>query len=118
MSNLSHVQRVRILYKTILRLHRGLPAEIQAVGTSYVQDEFRRHKNCDEATTAIFLKEWTEYAIMLTKQLGLKGPHTAKPLGKNLKKEDLDKFRNEQMYQLYELMIAATGKTNNDGEDK
>lgn len=55
---------------------------------------------------------------MLTKQLGLKGPHTAKPLGKNLKKEDLDKFRNEQMYQLYELMIAATGKTNNDEEDK
>lgn len=59
MSNLSHVQRVRVLYKTILRLHRGLPAEIQAVGTSYVQDEFRRHKNCDEATAAIFLKEWT-----------------------------------------------------------
>ncbi|KAK1122388.1 hypothetical protein K0M31_009610 [Melipona bicolor] len=116
MSNLSHVQRVRMLYKAILRLHRGLPAEIQALGTSYVQDEFRRHKNCDEATAIIFLKEWAEYAIMLTKQLGLKGPHTAKALGQNLEEKDLNKFRDEQMYQLYELMIAATGK-NDKGKD-
>lgn len=54
---------------------------------------------------------------MLTKQLGLKGPHTAKqPVGQNLEEKDLNKFRDEQMYQLYELMIAATGK-NNKGKD-
>ena len=47
-----------MLYKAILRLHRGLPAEIQALGTSYVRDEFKRHKDCDEATAVIFLKEW------------------------------------------------------------
>ncbi|KOX69328.1 hypothetical protein WN51_04366, partial [Melipona quadrifasciata] len=116
MSNLSHVQRVRMLYKAILRLHRGLPAEIQALGTSYVRDEFKRHKNCDEVTAIIFLKEWAEYAIMLTKQLGLKGPHTATTLGQNLEEKDLNKFRDEQMYQLYELMIAATSK-NNKGKD-
>ncbi|XP_003704317.2 succinate dehydrogenase assembly factor 3 [Megachile rotundata] len=114
MTTFSHVQRVRILYKTILRLHRGLPAEVQPLGNSYVRDEFKRHKNCDEATASTFLNEWTEYAIMLTKQLGLKGPHMSKPLGKNLKPEDLDKFRDEQVYQLYELLNAATDKEKNE----
>lgn len=47
---------------------------------------------------------------MLVKQLGLKGPHTAKPLGQSLNQEDFDKFRDEQVYQLYELMVAATSK--------
>ncbi|XP_076752772.1 succinate dehydrogenase assembly factor 3 [Xylocopa sonorina] len=114
MMSLSHVQRVRKLYKMILRLHRGLPAEIQALGTEYVRDEFRRHKNCDETTAIVFLNEWTQYAIMLTQQLGLRGPHTAKPLGKQLKEEDFNKFNDEQMCQLYELMNAATGKTDKD----
>ena len=54
---------------------------------------------------------------MLTKQLGLKGPRTAKSLGQNLEEKDLNKFRDEQMYQLYELMIAATGKNNKKGKD-
>ncbi|XP_029044495.1 succinate dehydrogenase assembly factor 3, mitochondrial [Osmia bicornis bicornis] len=110
MPTFSHTQRVRILYKTILRLHRGLPVEIQPLGNSYVRDEFRRHKNCDEVAALTFLNEWTDYAVMLAKQLGIKGPHTAKPLGQDLKQEDLDKFRDEQVYQLYELMNAATGK--------
>ncbi|XP_017875244.1 succinate dehydrogenase assembly factor 3, mitochondrial [Ceratina calcarata] len=117
MSSLTHVQRVRMLYKTILRLHRGLPAEIQALGTSYVQDEFRRHKNCDEVAAIIFLNEWTEYTVMLAKQLGLRGPHTAKPLGKVLKDEDINKFTDEQVYQLYELMLAASGKSDKNAKD-
>lgn len=41
----SHMSRVKVLYKSILRLHRGLPAEIQELGNSYVRDEFKRHKN-------------------------------------------------------------------------
>ncbi|XP_043257564.1 succinate dehydrogenase assembly factor 3, mitochondrial [Colletes gigas] len=114
MTSLSHVQRVRMLYKTILRLHRGLPIEIQSLGTTYVRDEFRRHKTCNEAEATIFLNEWTEYALMLADQLGLKGPHTAKLLGQNLGKEDFEKFRDEQVYQLYELMNAATNKTDKD----
>lgn len=28
----THVQRVRLLFKTILRLHRGLPVEMKALG--------------------------------------------------------------------------------------
>ncbi|XP_076678951.1 succinate dehydrogenase assembly factor 3 isoform X2 [Andrena cerasifolii] len=105
MTSLSHVQRVRMLYKTILRLHRGLPAEIQSIGTSYVRDEFRRHKKCNEAESAVFLNEWA---------LGLRGPHTAKPLGQNLDEKDFEKFRDEQVYQLYELMMAASGKVEKD----
>ncbi|XP_033330293.1 succinate dehydrogenase assembly factor 3 [Megalopta genalis] len=117
MASLSHVQRVRLLYKTILRLHRGLPEEVQSLGTSYLKDEFKRHKTCNEAEAAIFLHEWTEYALMLANQLGLKGPHTAKPLGQDLDKKDLEKFRDEQMCQLYELMITATGKDSKNKKD-
>ncbi|EFN89998.1 succinate dehydrogenase assembly factor 3, mitochondrial [Harpegnathos saltator] len=111
MASRAHVQRVRILYKTILRLHRGLPAEIQSLGDNYVRDEFRRHKKCIESEAIIFLHEWTDYAVSLAEQLGLRGPHTAKPLGKYLKKDDLEKLRDDQVRQLYELMIAAMGKT-------
>ncbi|XP_076678950.1 succinate dehydrogenase assembly factor 3 isoform X1 [Andrena cerasifolii] len=114
MTSLSHVQRVRMLYKTILRLHRGLPAEIQSIGTSYVRDEFRRHKKCNEAESAVFLNEWADYTVMLAEQLGLRGPHTAKPLGQNLDEKDFEKFRDEQVYQLYELMMAASGKVEKD----
>ncbi|KAL6261596.1 hypothetical protein P5V15_006683 [Pogonomyrmex californicus] len=116
MASRTHVQRVRILYKTILRLHRGLPAEVRPLGDGYVRDEFRRHKGCVESEAIIFLHEWTNYAITLAEQLGLRGPHTGKPLGKYLKEEDLEKLRDEQVCQLYELMIAAMGKV--DGDEK
>lgn len=53
-----------------------------------------------------------EYATSLAEQLGLRGPQTAKPLGENLNVDDLNKLRDEQVYQLYELMIAATGEDN------
>lgn len=59
MTSLAHVQRVRKLYKTILKLHRGLPEEVQSLGNNYVRDEFRRHKNCNDAEANIFMNEWT-----------------------------------------------------------
>ncbi|KAL2750755.1 hypothetical protein V1477_000858 [Vespula maculifrons] len=110
---LTHVQRVRMLYKMILRLHRGLPIEIQSLGNEYVHDEFRRHKTCNPTESHIFLNEWTDYALSLAKQLGLRGPKTSEPIGKSLKEEDFDKLRDEQLHQLYELMVAATGKSEN-----
>ncbi|XP_018046646.1 PREDICTED: succinate dehydrogenase assembly factor 3, mitochondrial [Atta colombica] len=110
MASRTHMQRVRMLYKTILRLHRGLPAQVRPLGDGYVRDEFRRHKGCVESEAIIFLHEWTNYAVSLAEQLGLRGPHTAKPLGRYLKEEDIEKMRDEQVCQLYELMIAATGK--------
>lgn len=111
MSSLTHLQRVRRLYKTVLRLHRGLPLEIQSLGNSYVRDEFKRHKTCNLAEANVFLNEWANYAISLAKQLGLQGPKTSETLGKNLNSEDIEKLRDEQVYQLYELLMAATGKS-------
>lgn len=57
--DLTHVQRVRMLYKTILHLHRGLPAELQVMGNSYARDEFKRHKSCNIAEASVFMVEWT-----------------------------------------------------------
>ncbi|CAH1979622.1 unnamed protein product [Acanthoscelides obtectus] len=111
----SHVQRVRVLYKTILKLHRGLPMELQVVGTNYVRDEFRKHKNCNEHETVIFMNEWTNYAISLAEQLGLRGPKTAKDkLGTSLSPDDVEKLKDEQIVQLYELMVEATRPKVND----
>lgn len=58
MKTLSHVQRVRLLYKTILRLHRGMPNEIKDLGNNYVRDEFKRHKSCNPAEAHVFINEW------------------------------------------------------------
>lgn len=57
--DLTHVQRVRLLYKTILQLHRGLPTELQVMGNSYARDEFKRHKSCNIAEASVFMVEWT-----------------------------------------------------------
>jgi len=108
MSQLNHVQKVRMLYKACLKLHRGLPLEIKAIGDSYVKDEFRRHKNADTQQTQVFMEAWANYAIDLTKQMGIKGPHTAKKLGKPIAPTELDNFNNEQIAQLYELHQEAT----------
>ncbi|CAH1364357.1 unnamed protein product [Tenebrio molitor] len=106
----SNVQRVRILYKTILRLHRGLPKELHELGTNYVRDEFKRHKTSNAGEAEVFIKEWTDYAIALAQQLGLRGPQTGSSIGASLNESDLNKFRDEQVYQLYELMEAAKGQ--------
>ncbi|XP_012274103.1 succinate dehydrogenase assembly factor 3, mitochondrial [Orussus abietinus] len=116
MNCLTHVQRVRMLYKTILKLHRGLPEEIQSLGNTYVRDEFRRHKKCSPTEANVFINEWADYAVSLAEQLGLQGPRTAKPLGKHMEIQELDKLRDEQVYQLYELMVAALGKSESKGE--
>lgn len=39
---MNHGQRVRKLYKSILRLHRGIPEELQLLGNNYAKDEFKR----------------------------------------------------------------------------
>ena len=44
-----------------------------------------------------------KYAVTLSKQIGLKGPHTAKTLGEVIKEDQLEAFTDEQLAQLYEL---------------
>lgn len=109
-SGLNHVQRVRYLYKTILRLHRGLPGELHSLGNTYVKDEFRRHKNCNPAEAACFMMEWTQYAVMLADQLGLKGPKFGSKLGIHLDNSTLEAMREDQIQQLYELLQAVKGE--------
>lgn len=59
MSASNHLQNVRMLYKTILKLHRGMPPELQVVGNNYVKDEFKRHKKCKAEEADMFLREWS-----------------------------------------------------------
>jgi len=54
----THLQRVRLLYKTVLRLHRGLPLEFKAIGDQYVKEEFKRHKNCKPEEVSAFMTAW------------------------------------------------------------
>ena len=55
----SHVQQVRRLYKLILRLHRGLPTQMKSFGDDYVRSEFKRHKDAQHQFIPIFMQEWT-----------------------------------------------------------
>lgn len=110
MTCMTHVQRVRTLYKTILRLHRGLPEALQPLGNQYVRDEFRRHKTCATHEASLFMNEWTDYAITLANQLGMKGkPKPVDYLGSDLDLSKLNDFRDEQVAQLYELLLASKG---------
>ena len=67
----SNVQRVRLLYKTILKLHRGLPLSAKAIGDIYVKDEFKRHKQCNESEATLFMKEWTVSRVLLYSKMTL-----------------------------------------------
>uniref|UniRef100_A0A0M3I9K9 Succinate dehydrogenase assembly factor 3 n=1 Tax=Ascaris lumbricoides TaxID=6252 RepID=A0A0M3I9K9_ASCLU len=95
-----------ILYKRILRLHYGLPEELRYIGDNYVKDEFRRHKNAPPEQALLFLKEWAEYCMSLSKQLSNKGIAQG-VLGKNLDPAMLDSFHDEQLRQLLDLKIEA-----------
>ncbi|XP_043244149.1 succinate dehydrogenase assembly factor 3, mitochondrial-like isoform X3 [Amphibalanus amphitrite] len=100
---LTHVQSVRMLYKSVLRLHRGLPAELKALGDQYVRDEFRRHRDAPAREAGLFLQEWAGYALNLARQLGVRGVKGARPIGTHISEEQLDHLRPEQLVQLYEL---------------
>ncbi len=54
-----HLARVRFLYKSILRLHSGLPPELRALGDLYVKEEFRKHKTAEANFIGPFMNEWT-----------------------------------------------------------
>lgn len=69
---MSHVQRVRVLYKTCLKLHRGLPPQMQVIGDAYVKDEFRRHKSATTVQTGAFMEAWAVNQTLILKNLGEK----------------------------------------------
>ncbi|KAH8355891.1 hypothetical protein KR200_001042 [Drosophila serrata] len=108
MNQLTHPQRVRLLYKTILRLHRGMPAELRALGDNYVRDEFRRHIKCNPMEAQLFMTEWARYASTITQQLGLRGKPKGE-LGEEMDPKAVEMLKDDQVVQLYELMLAARG---------
>jgi len=61
----SHVEQVRRLYKLILRLHRGLPTEMKSLGDDYVRSEFKRHKDAQPQFVPIFINEWKVAVLFL-----------------------------------------------------
>jgi hypothetical protein len=105
MSAAAHVSKVRLLYKTILRLHRGLPPGLKGLGDEYVRDEFRRHKNAEHQFVPIFMEEWRNYAVTLAGQLGRKASY--KVLGVPLPEERLSDMTEQQIGQLFELFREA-----------
>jgi len=102
----NHKLLVRTLYKRIFRLHRGLPSDFRLLGDSYCRDEFKRHRGCTKSEADVFLSEWTSYAITLAKQLSKRTAFQS--FGVDIKEEQLDDFKAEQVVQLYELFQEAT----------
>ena len=50
------------LYRSLLRAHKQfLPANMRALGDTYVKAEFQLHKTASEEQAAAFLEEWTKY---------------------------------------------------------
>ncbi|RVE66908.1 hypothetical protein OJAV_G00112020 [Oryzias javanicus] len=110
MSGVANVSRVRALYKRILVLHRFLPLHLRALGDQYVKEEFRRHKGVTEVEAGRFMVEWENYKDTLQAQVleaAGRGPGSVK-FGANLAEQRLSDFQNEQIGQLYELMLEST----------
>ncbi|ESO94262.1 hypothetical protein LOTGIDRAFT_215760 [Lottia gigantea] len=102
MSGVTQVLKVRALYKAILKIHRGLPLEMKALGDQYVKEEFRQHQNASSAEADIFMQEWTKYYMTLAKQIGRRRANVT--VGQNLSSELLNCFNEEQIGQLNELL--------------
>ncbi|KAG7501012.1 succinate dehydrogenase assembly factor 3, mitochondrial [Solea senegalensis] len=106
----THVSKVRSLYKRILVLHRFLPLDLRALGDQYVKDEFRRHKGASSEEARSFMTEWEQYKDTLqTQVLESAGERLGSiKFGANLSDVSLKDFQQEQIGQLYELMLEST----------
>ncbi|TGZ82173.1 ACN9-domain-containing protein [Ascodesmis nigricans] len=91
------------LYRRVLRCHRKfLPVDKRLLGDEFVKSEFRRHKDIDNPVHIVgFLTEWQSYVKQLEDGNWMQG---------NLDMEKLEKMSDEQIQQLYDLMLAAKGE--------
>lgn len=106
----AHVSKVRSLYKRILVLHRFLPIDLRALGDQYVKDEFRRHKAAAAEEATGFMAEWKNYKDTLQAQVLQAAEERSGSIqfGANLSEGNLGSFQNDQIGQLYELMLEST----------
>ncbi|XP_071355765.1 succinate dehydrogenase assembly factor 3, mitochondrial [Trachinotus anak] len=110
MAAAAHVSKVRSLYKRILVLHRFLPIDLRALGDQYVKDEFRRHKSASPEEVKGFMTEWQLYKDTLQTQVLESAGDQLRSVkfGANLSEGKLSDFQEEQIGQLYELMLEST----------
>ncbi|KAB5517747.1 hypothetical protein PHYPO_G00170730 [Pangasianodon hypophthalmus] len=108
MASPAHVSRVRALYKRILVLHRFMPIELRVLGDQYVKDEFRRHKSASPEQVQVFMKEWEDYRDTLQTQVLEVAGREKMAFGVDLSERQLRDFQEEQIGQLYELMLEST----------
>ncbi|KTF80324.1 hypothetical protein cypCar_00017866 [Cyprinus carpio] len=108
MAPAAHVSAVRSLYKRILLLHRFMPIDLRALGDQYVKDEFRRHKTASAEEVTRFMAEWQNYKDTLQTQVLEAAGNKKLVFGCDLSEEKLKDLQDEQIGQLYELMLEST----------
>ncbi|MCJ8749547.1 hypothetical protein PDJAM_G00177590 [Pangasius djambal] len=108
MASPAHVSRVRALYKRILVLHRFMPIDLRSLGDQYVKDEFRRHKSASPEQVQVFMKEWEDYRDTLQTQVLEVAGSEKMAFGADLSERQLRDFQEEQIGQIYELMLEST----------
>ncbi|XP_053494120.1 succinate dehydrogenase assembly factor 3, mitochondrial [Ictalurus furcatus] len=107
MASPAHMSRVRALYKRILMLHRFMPIDLKALGDQYVKDEFRRHKSASPEQAQHFMKEWEAYRDTLQTQVLETAGRGKMAFGADLSERQLRDLQEEQIGQLYELMLES-----------
>jgi Complex1_LYR-like len=59
-------RKASTLYRTLLRAHkRHLPPDMQSLGNSYLQSEFRAHRKATAAQAEAFFQAWNDYHLHL-----------------------------------------------------
>lgn len=94
------------LYRSILREHkRRLPANMKALGDTYVKQEFRLHKEAKPEHLKRFIHSWENYlkTLLLQSEGGGK-------IGANIDAGDVSRMTEEQKQKMRSLMDNATGK--------
>ncbi|CAJ0626092.1 4254_t:CDS:1 [Entrophospora sp. SA101] len=124
------------LYRQILRIHQQLPTPLRLVGDDYVKSEFRQHKDITNPIHIVgFLTQWQNYLKVLESQISNKkhdqedsntndiniisgskssksdsdGDDNVNNIKYGKKFDDLEKFNDQQIGQLYELMKETKG---------
>ncbi|ELQ38866.1 acetate non-utilizing protein 9 [Pyricularia oryzae Y34] len=78
------------LYRRLLRAHRKhLPAEMRLLGDEYLKSEFRAHRNIDNPAHLVEGESW---------------------LGEKIDQAKVEKLSEQQVGQLYELMMAIKSR--------
>lgn len=99
---LSIVGDGKVLYRSIMRLHRTkLPAPMRSLGDAYVRREFRLHckPGVESKHMQMFLQEWGAYMQTISAQASI--------VGKEMSEEQVGKLNKEQKKQLADLERTA-----------